>query len=309
VTISRRRAFRKRAASVASIFLFAALCLATSEPHEVTGVLLQVDRKRQTISVSCRETPGYMDAMVMLFPVRDAKALDGLEPGMTIDFSLVVEGSSSHAENVHIRPFESLELDPTQARRFKLMEDAMVSKSTSSDALRIGQRVPDFTLIDQNRERISLSQFAGKVVAITFIYTRCPRPDYCVRLSNNFGLLQKRFKGGMGRDLVLLTVVIDSAHDQPEAISNYARIWKADGRFWHFLTGPLLDIQKLCRSFDMAFYPDEALFVHSFHTVIIGRNGELAANLEGNEFTAQQLGDLVQTVMAQGIAAPEPSRE
>jgi protein SCO1/2 len=104
----------------------------------------------------------------------------------------------------------------------------------------------------------------------------------------------------MGEDLVLFTVVIDPAHDQPEALANYARIWKADGRAWHFLTGPLADIQKLCRNFDMAFYPDEGLFVHSFHTAIIDRDGSLAANLEGNDFTAQQLGDLMQTIMAPG---------
>jgi protein SCO1/2 len=298
VTASCGQTSRKRATGVVSIFLFAALCLGASERHPVTGVLLQVDRRQQTISVSCREIPGYMDAMIMLFPVRDAKALDGLEPGMTIDFALVVKGSSSYAEDIHSHPFESLDLDPTQARRFKLLENAMAAKSTPSDALRIGQPVPDFALIDQNRGRILLSQFAGKVVAITFIYTRCPRPDYCVRLSNNFGLLQRRFKNRMGRDLVLLTVVIDPAHDRPDAMANYARIWKADSRSWHFLTGPLADIQKLCRKFDMAFYPDEALLVHSFHTVVVDRNGKLAANLEGNDFTSQQLGDLVQTVMA-----------
>jgi protein SCO1/2 len=304
VTASYRRILGKRAAGIVSIFLFVALCLASSERHQVSGVLLQVNRKQQTISVSCREIPGLMDAMIMLFPVRDAKALEGLDPGMTIDFSLVVEGSSSYAEDIHIRPFESLELDPTQARRFKLLENAMAAKSTPSDALRVGQPVSDFFLIDQNRRRTSLSQFAGKVVAITFIYTRCPRPDYCVRLSNNFGLLQKRFKDRMGHDLILLTVVIDPEHDQPDALANYARTWKADSRSWHFLTGPLADIQKLCRKFDTAFYPDEGLLVHSFHTVVLDRNGKLAGNLEGNDFTAQQLGDLVQTVMA-----PKPSRQ
>ena len=286
------------------LFLFAVVRLWASQQHDVTGVLLQVDLQHQTISVSCKEIPGYMDAMVMLLPVHDPKMLEGLQPGTSIDFSLVVNKSSSYADRIHVRPFESLELDPTEARRYKLMENAMASNSTAADILRVGQPVPDFALIDQNRERVSLSQFAGKVVAITFIYTRCPRPDYCVRLSNNFGLLQRRFKERMGRDLVLLTVVIDPAHDQPEALANYARTWKADVRSWHFLTGPLADIQQLCRKFDMAFYPDEALLVHSFHTVVIDQNGKLAANLEGNDFTPQQLGDLVQTVLA---STPEPS--
>jgi protein SCO1/2 len=102
----------------------------------------------------------------------------------------------------------------------------------------------------------------------------------------------------MGRDLVLLTILIDPVHDQPEELANYARTWKADTRTWHFLTGPVSDIRQLCHKFDMDFYPDEALLVHSFHTVVIDRGGKLAANLEGNSFTAQQLGDLVQTVMA-----------
>jgi len=174
----------------------------------------------------------------------------------------------------------------------------MAEKSPAKDVLHVGEPVPDFSLTDQNRQRVSLSQFRGKTVAVTFIYTRCPRPEYCVRLSNNFGLLQRRFKSQMGRDLVLLTIVIDPAHDQPEALTKYARTWKADANTWRFLTGPLTDIQQLCHRFDMAFYPDEALLVHSFHTVVIDRQGRLAANLEGNDFTAQELGDLVQTVMA-----------
>jgi protein SCO1 len=268
-----------------------------SQKYDVTGIVLQVDRQHKSISVSCKEIPGYMEAMAMPFQVRDVNLLEGLQPGTNIGFSLVIDKNTSYAENIHVRPFESLELDPTQARRFRLMEKSLSEKSVA-DVLHTGQPVPDFSLIDQNRQRVSLSQFAGKVVAITFIYTRCPRPDYCVRLSNNFGLLQKRFQSSMGRDLVLLTIVIDPVHDQPEALASYASTWKADAHSWHFLTGSISDIQKLCSGFDMVFYPDEALLVHSFHTVVIDRNGKLAANLEGNDFSAQQLGDLVQTLMA-----------
>jgi protein SCO1 len=302
VTANYRSRLLQRCLGVLSLVLFAVIRLWASQQYDATGVLLKVDRQHQTISVSCKEIPGYMDAIVVLLPVHDLKMLDGLQPGASIDFSLVVNKNASYADRIRVRPFESLELDPTEARRFKLMENAMAS--APADVLHVGQLVPDFALTDQNRQRVSLSQFAGKVVAITFIYTRCPRPDYCVRLSNNFGLLQKRFKSRLGRDLILLTVVIDPAHDQPEALANYARIWKADALSWHFLTGPLPEIQKLCRNFDMAFYPDEALLVHSFHTVVIDRGGKLAGNIEGNDFTAQQLGDLVQTVM---VPAAEPS--
>jgi protein SCO1 len=285
-----------RTTGVAFLALAVAALTWAEQKREVTGVLLQVDRENRAISVSCNEISNYMQAMVMSFAVRDAKLLQGLEPGMAIDFSFVPDKNVSYAEDIRAHPFESLELDPTQARRYKLMEQALATRS-SADVLHVGQLVPDFTLTDQTRQRISLSQFTGKVVAITFIYTRCPRPDYCVRLSNNFGLLQRRFKQQMGQNLILLTIVIDPVHDQPEALANYARTWKADARTWHFLTGPLPDIQQLCRKFDMAFYPDEGLLVHSFHTVVVDRKGKLAANLEGNDFSGVQLGDLVNSVL------------
>jgi protein SCO1 len=91
----------------------------------------------------------------------------------------------------------------------------------------------------------------------------------------------------------------DPVHDQPDALKDYARTSKADARNWHFLTGSVASIQQLCREFDMSFYPDEALFVHSFHTVVIDRRGKMIANLEGNTFNAKQLGDLIQEVMEQ----------
>jgi protein SCO1 len=305
--------FLQRLLGVAVLFLLAIGDLSASQKYDVAGLLLKVDPERRIMVVSCKEIPGYMEAMAMPFSVHDAKLLEGLEPGMIVEFSLIVDKDLSFAENIHVRPFESLELDPAEARRFKLMEKSMAGSSpgtsnknstAATDVLHIGQIVPDFVLTDQNRQRVSLSQFKDKVVAVTFIYTRCPLPNYCVRLSNNLGLLQRRFKSRMGEDLILLTIMIDPVHDQPEGLANYAHTWKADGRTWRFLTGPLADIQQLCRKFDMDFYPDEALLVHSFHTVVIDRHGRLAANLEGNDFSAQQLGDLVETVMTRSQSLP-----
>jgi protein SCO1/2 len=288
------------------VLLIAVLSLMTAygraaekvEKYDVTGILLKLDRSHQTMTVSCESIPGHMDAMVMSFAVRNPKALDGLHPGVRVAFTLVEGKDSFYADDVQARPFDSLELDPTAARRLKLLENLMASPSPAARPLAVGQRVPEFSLTDQKRQRVTLSDLAGKVVAVTFAYTRCPFPNYCFRMSNNFGQLQTRFKKRLGGELVLLTVVIDPTHDQPEALADYARIWKADPTAWHFLTGPLPAIQQLARNFDMNFYPDEALFVHSFHTVIIDRQGKLAANLEGNDFTAQQLGDLVETVLA-----------
>ncbi len=264
------------------------------QSHAASGMLIQADPTKRTVVISCEKIPGSMDAMVMSFMVRDAKALEGLQPGMALDFTITQQGENTYADHLRVHPFQSLELDPTQARRLSTLEAAL---APSTKAIKPGQRVPDFSLVDQEGKTISLAQYSGKVVAITFMYTRCPFPNYCVRLSNNFARLQKRFHDQMGRDLVLLSIVIDPTHDQPQALSEYSKMWKADPAGWHFLTGSTEQIQQVCHYFDMNYYPDEGLFIHSFHTVVIDRKGALAANLEGNDFTARALGDLVESVM------------
>jgi protein SCO1/2 len=205
---------------------------------------------------------------------------------------------------VHIKNFESLEADPLSARRLRLLDGVMDPTLSPERVLKAGEPAPDFSLVDQNRERITLSQFAGKVVVITFVYTRCPFPNYCFRLTNNFARLQKRFAGEMRRELILLTVTMDPVHDQPEALAQYGRTWNIDPKGWHLLTGPPAEVQKFCNRFGVAFYPDEGQLIHSLHTLVIDRHGRLVANLEGNEFTAEELGDLVENVMKSGAANP-----
>lgn len=285
----------------ATVILLAAFLLAeraqAQQRYAAKGLVLEIDKQHRTMTVSCEEIPGYMDAMIMPIAVRDVKEFQGLERGSTIEFTLIVDKESSHAEGIRIRYFESLDLDPLSARRLRLLDGAMDPALSPENVLGIGQPAPDFSFTDQNREHVTLSQFAGKVVAITFVYTRCPLPNYCFRLSNNFGRLQKRFAQEMGRDLMLLSITLDPVHDQPEALAEYGRIWKVDAKGWRLLTGPPAEVRKFCERFGVAFFPDEGQLIHSLHTLIIDPQGKLAVNLEGNEFTAEQLGDLVQSVM------------
>lgn len=274
------------------------------QKYAARGLVLGIDKQHRTMTVSCESIPGYMDAMIMPVEVRDGKELEGLARGAMIEFALVVGKEDSYAEAVHIRKFESLETDPLSARRLRLLDGAMNPALSPDRVLKIGQAAPDFSLIDQNRERVTLSQFAGKVVAVTFVYTRCPFPNFCFRLTNNFARLQKRFAQEMGRELILLTITLDPVHDQPEQLAEYGRTWSIDPKGWHLLTGPPAEVQKFCDRFGVAFYPDEGSFIHSLHTLIIDRQGKLAANLEGNEFTAEELGDLVQSVLKSAAKSP-----
>jgi protein SCO1/2 len=234
-----------------------------------------------------------MDAMVMSFPVADPKALEPLTRGAVIEFTLVVDKQTSYAESVRVRGYDSAEREPAKARRLQALEEAL----RGSHRLSVGQAIPDFTLTDQQGRALHFRQFAGKVVAINFVYTRCALPEYCVRSTNNFGVIQKQFQKRLGKDLVLLTVTFDPVHDRPEILRNYANTWKADPENWRFLTGAVGDVQRVCDLFGVNYVPDEGLFVHSLHSAIIGRDGKLVANLEGNEFTAQQFADLLTSVL------------
>ena len=266
--------------------------MAAQHRYPVSGLVIDIDQSRQSVLVSHGSIPGYMEAMSMPFHVRTPKLLEGLRAGDTVAFSLVVDKNSSWAEDLRVVEFESAERDPVQASRLKLLGSL---KKSSASVLAPGQAVPAFTLIDQTGQPVTLSQFAGKVIALDFVYTRCPLPDYCFRLSNNFGRLQKRF--GQSRDLILLTITFDPVNDQPDVLARYAQVWKAIPQFWYFLTGSAADIQRVCSLFGVGYWPDEGLLTHGLHTAVIDRQGRLAANLEGNQFTARQLGDLVEEVM------------
>ncbi len=276
----------------------------TAQRHADSGLVLKVNRERKVLVVSAQEIPGYMDAMIMPLPVRDPKQLIGLRPGVMVDFTLVVTAGASYAENIRVGHFESLQTDPLNACRLTMMDKVLAQSPSSKTALAIGQHVPDFSLSDQTGRSVSLSQFAGKVVALDFVYTRCPLPNFCFRLSNNLGRLQRRFSKEMGRDLILLTVTLDPEHDRPEELTQYASIWKANPASWHFLTGSTPEIKKVTRMFGVDYWQDMGMMTHSLHTVVIDRNGYLVANIEGNQFTARQLGDYVETILNR---APKPS--
>jgi protein SCO1/2 len=268
-----------------------------AQRYPVTALVLKVDPAHRTFVASCTAIPGYMEAMVMPIPVHDGKALDGLKPSTLVDFTLVVTNDDAYAEDLRVHHYQSMELEPLAVQRLQLL--AGVGQDPAGGELALGTPVPDFTLTDQTGRSVSLAQLTGKVLVTSFIYTSCPLPNYCFRLSNNLGRLQKRFTDRMGRDLVLLSVSIDPVHDTPEVLAKYAATWKADAKSWHFLTGPEPEVRKICRRFGVNFWPDEGALTHSLHTIVIDRHGKLAANFEGNEYTAGQLGDFVETVLGQ----------
>lgn len=264
---------------------------------DVTGMVVRVDRAQKVVTVSHQAIAGYMTAMTMPFEVLQAAELDGLQPGTVISFRLKVDRSTAYAHTIRVVRFENVEQDPFNASRMTLLKDLTSPNRPSAQLVAIGSEVPDFRLIDQKRRPVSLSEQRGKVVVMNFVYTTCALPTFCLRMANHFGVLQKRFARELGRELVLLTVTFDPVHDTPEVLAKYASQWSANPDLWRFLTGPVDDVERACALFGVHAFSNDGLLDHSLHTAIIDRQGRLVANIEGNQFTSAQLGDLTESVL------------
>ena len=277
--------------------VWTSLCAAGPKQYPAQGIVIGIDKKALSVVISCEPIPGYMDAMEMSFKVHSPLVLNGLNSGSTVHFTLIDDGSDVFA--VHIRVVKNIsdEAEPLEAARLGFLRRALDPK-VAAKAVPVGKVVPDFALIDQRHRSVHLSEFRGKVVALTFAYSRCPNPNYCFRLSNNLAQLGRRFSGQQADDLMRITIVIDPANDQGATLDRYAQTWKADPGTWCFLTGPLDEIRTVAELFGMDFWNDEGFLTHSFRTAVIDRDGRLVANIEGNQTSAKQIGDLVESVMA-----------
>ena len=266
----------------AGVFACAALLLLTgcARHYRAQGIVLAVDSANRTVTISHRAIPGYMEAMAMPFHVEASQNLDQLRPGSRIDFQLRVSRESTVARNIR--------LQQTAPADFQMPK--------AEGKVAIGEPMPDFALLDQDGRAVKLSQLRGQLIAVDFIYTRCPLPDVCPRLSANFALLQKRFGGKM----TLLSITLDPEYDTPSILTDYAHRWRADPHTWLFLTGPADDVRKVAGHFGVVYWPEEGTLTHTSSTAIIDRGGRLAALVEGSSFSSQQLVDLVETELKAG---------
>lgn len=279
---------------VALVVIAAALATPgwAADRHQMSGLVVEVDAASRTVVVSHDAVPGVMPAMTMPFAVRNGALLEALKPGAMIEFTLVVDGEASFVESIRIRGYESFEQKPFELRRLTQL-NRLVNPESAAAAVAVDQPMLDFSLIDQAGSPVSLASLKGRIVVVTFGYLRCSNPAYCFRLASNLGHLQKRYASALGRDIVLLTIVLDPEHDRDGALRDYARVWTSRPGTWHFLTGPLPDVARVAALFGVEFWKDEGSIVHTLKTAVIDRDSRLAATIDGNQYTVQQLDDLV----------------
>jgi protein SCO1/2 len=278
-------------ALLALVVCFAALLAGCSrrasgntQRYELKGTVVGVDQRGETVTIAHQEIPGYMEAMAMPFKPKDHWVLDQAQPGNRLQATLVVDGLRSWLEDVVI------------------MQDAPDSRaiSTSSVEPQPGAAVPDFKLMNQDGKRIALHDYRGRALVITFIYTRCPLPDYCPLVTSHFAEIIKAMKNDatLVNQSHLLSVSVDPEYDTPKVLREYGAKYTGESgaatfSHWEFATGKADEVKQAATWFGLQYWPEGDQIVHSLRTAVIAPDGKLVKLYHGNEWQpAEVVADL-----------------
>lgn len=259
--------------------LLAALLLAThgvvdAARYAVTGTVVQLRPETSTMVVAHKDIPGFMPAMTMPFKVQDAASLKGLAMGDVVEFTFVVEDASSHAEGVHVVGHAAMAAAAPPAAR--------------AAALREGSTVPRVSLVDQDGKPLSLAD-SNRWTVLTFIFTRCPVPEFCPRMATNFHALQQRLEATGRKDVRLLSITMDPAFDRPNVLTAYGKAVGADFSTWDFATGDPDQIDRLTSAFRVFVRKNGVTLDHTLCTALVAPDGRIARIWRGNGWTVDEL--------------------
>ena len=256
---------------------------APTQTFQVRGQVRELDVQNRVIRVEHEAIPGYMPAMTMPLPVKDPALFNGLTAGDRVQFELAVTRDDSWISHIQkIRP-EDL------AAVADLGTNADYIRTNETERVQVGESVPDFRLVDQDGKDIRLNDFRGKAVVLTFIYTRCPLPNFCPLMSKNFADLERRLSKEFPDQYQLLSITMDPIFDRPAVLKEYAARYTANSGHWSFATGDPLQIQSIARSTGLYYAWEGGLISHDLRTVLIGPDGRLVHIWKSNVWTPYEV--------------------
>ena len=246
--------------------------------YELQGQILAVRPERNEVVIKHQDIKGFMPGMTMPFTVKDAALLSGKQPGDLVTATLVFGDTEAYLSTL------------TTTGHATVTEAA---PAPAPDVLVAGQAVKDAALVDQDGRARSFASFKGHRVALTFIYTRCPLPEFCPLMDRHFTSVQKTIAStpALG-DVRLVTVTLDPAFDRPEILAPYARRRGADPAVWTFLTGEPEEVNRFASQFGLYIEhnPENAIDItHNLRTVVIDPDGRLVTAHSGNSWTPAEL--------------------
>jgi protein SCO1/2 len=256
---------------------------------ELQGQILAVRPERREVVIKHEDIKGFMQGMTMPFTVNDDTLLSGKQPGDLVTATLVVGETQAYLSSLTKTGHKDLTEPPPQPVADILME---------------GQPVKDAALVDQDNTPRLFSSFKGHRLAITFIYTRCPLPEFCPLMDRHFSSIQKTIKSTPAlADVRLLTITLDPSFDRPAILKAHARRREADPAIWTFLTGDPTEVSRFATQFGLyvEHNPQNAIDItHNLRTAVIDPEGRLVKAHSGNSWTPAEL-------VADLSAAPAPA--
>lgn len=255
--------------------------------RDIHGTVKSVDKGAKKILLAhddVKEADGqsvYMPAMTMDFAVKDEWAFDVLEPNDVVTGKLVQTKDSFWIEEIAIAKGTGGSTQPEVDR---------------PGAPPPGTPMPNAKFVNQDGKKVDLDSYRGKVLVLTFLYTRCPLPEYCSLMASNFVAIEKALQKNPDQfnRTHLLSISIDPAADKPAVLRAYGeplvrRDDKVQFDHWEFVTGSIDEIKKAATFFGLDYFPENGQITHSLRTAIITPEGKVYKIYRGNEWRPDQL--------------------
>ncbi len=250
--------------------------------YEIKGKVVSIDKANHRVTIDHDEIPGYMEKMTMPFTLYDDWVYSELAPGALIQATLVVDGEKSWLENPVVT---------------KISDPSLIGRNVESGAEPgAGTEVPDFTLTNQDGKKINFKQYRGRTLLVTFIYTRCPLPDYCPLMSQNFAQIGRELAKNpeLSDKTHMLSISVDPGYDKPQVLREYGTRYigsnKADAfKQWEFAAGSADEVKAVAKFFGLNYWPAEDQIIHGLITALIGSDGKVVKIYRGNDWKPDQV--------------------
>lgn len=253
-------------------------CRHNEKRYELKGKVVMVEREKRLVTVSHEEVKGLMPAMTMPFTVRNEQDFDALAPDAQLTATLVIDGAHSWLEDLVI----------VQATGTPTAPPGMPVEAKEGDL------VPNFALQNQDGKTIRVKDYRGKALLLTFIYTRCPLPDYCDLMSNNFAQIDRELEKDpqLYAKTHLLSISIDPAYDTSKVLRSYGaahteRYEAETFQHWEFASGE--QVKDAAQFFGLRYFADQDQIIHGLRTVLVTPDGKVAKVYTNNEWKPEEV--------------------
>ncbi|MDG3003807.1 copper-binding protein [Paludisphaera mucosa] len=265
--------------------------------YPLKGEVRKVDVQARELQIRHEEIAGFMPAMTMPFKMPEGTDFADFQAGDVVEGKLRVQSRDGLTIDYQLLDLEVVK--PAIGSPLVLeLTKGLPRLVAQPRRLQPGDEVPDFAMIDQDGGARKLSDLRGYVVVLTFIYTRCPLPEFCPTMDRKFSELSRSVAATASRaaKVRLVSLSFDPDHDTPEVLRKHAAIRGAKPPVWTYAAASHEDLAKIAPPLGLVFGPVKGEIVHNLCTAVIGPDGRLARLEVGTRANAWAASDLLKTI-------------